>query len=345
VNGSDNGIMEHTMTIEYENILYNDGAIQVGDPMGFATLHYDLSPSPLRTSGGVKSIFGAGGLLDSAGSVLGDIQNQDYLSAIFKAARTVNTWRGTNLKNAAISEITGIYTREASAAIIGLVNENMRPNSLNGYNVPTVAGLDGALATKYNGLTDLTSAASLAGAAVLLNSTPMTGSYKKNPVTAATTAKQPVSRPRPALPLNPGATKPKTTTSDLRIANDSTSQIDTSTQNNINTTAAKSRVDQNIASSNRQIQRLTNDIAAASRQVQNTSGQLSDLNTRLTAAQALPPSTNRDSVINELSRQISQMQSLNNIAVATYNQKLTDVATEQSRLANFESERVQLNGQ
>ena len=341
-NGADPNTMEHTMVIEYENILYQDGYTTVGNPPGFATLHYDLVPSPLRTAGGVKSIFGTGGLFDSAGSILGDIQNQDYLSAIFKAARTVNTFKGTNFKQAAISELTGIYTQEASAAIVGLINETMRPGARNGYNIPTIGGIAGSTSNQFNGIQDITSVAALAGGAILLNSTPTTKQVKKNPVTQASQP-QKINPNRPQLPLNPGVTRPKTTTSDLRIANDGQLSTDQS-QNRIDDNLAKSRLNNDIYSVNRNVQRLANDVNAAQVQTQNTSAQISDLNTRLAAAQATPPSANRTAVINELNQRLSQMTTLYNLAQSTVTEKTAELSAEQTKLSDLEARKEALNG-
>lgn len=341
-NGADPNTMEHTMTIEYENILYNDGYVTVGNPPGFAQLHYDLVPSPLRVAGGVKSIFGTGGLLDSAGGVLNSIQNQDYLSAIFQAARTVNTFKGTNLKQAAISELTGIYTQEATAAVVGLINETMRPGNQNGYNIPTVGGINGAVSNQFNGIADVSSVAALAGAALLLNSTPTSNMVKKNPVVQAT-QQQKIRPNAPSLPLNPGTTKPNTTTSDLRIANDSAVAADTN-QKRIDNSLARGRLDRDIYSVNSNVQRIANDIAAAQEQQQNTQTQITELNTRLAAAQAAPPSTNRTQVINDLTQKLAQMETLYNLATSTYAAKVTDLGAEQTKLDNLRSQREALNG-
>jgi hypothetical protein len=60
------------MTIEYETVFYSRGPVQAGNnPKGFATRHYDRSPSPLSLAGGgTTSLFGVGGVL---GGVLGNM--------------------------------------------------------------------------------------------------------------------------------------------------------------------------------------------------------------------------------------------------------------------------------
>ena len=42
-----NGVIENKMTLAYDAVIYTTGTISQDNPTGFATLHYDLSPSPL----------------------------------------------------------------------------------------------------------------------------------------------------------------------------------------------------------------------------------------------------------------------------------------------------------
>jgi len=57
------GIMSNTMQIFYETVLYGVGLVKNG-VRGFATVHYDLEPSPLSVLGrGTTSIFGPGGIV------------------------------------------------------------------------------------------------------------------------------------------------------------------------------------------------------------------------------------------------------------------------------------------
>ena len=45
------GIHDNTMSIAYEAVSYDVGNVTSGDPEGFAVEHYDLTPSPLQSSG------------------------------------------------------------------------------------------------------------------------------------------------------------------------------------------------------------------------------------------------------------------------------------------------------
>lgn len=69
-----NGTIEATMNIVYESILYGTGSIVRGAvPRGFASLYYDLAPSPLTIGGGqISSIFGPGGLINAGSRIIED---------------------------------------------------------------------------------------------------------------------------------------------------------------------------------------------------------------------------------------------------------------------------------
>ena len=47
------------MSVGYDAVIYSAGTVQVGDPAGFAELHYDPVPSPLGNGGfGINDVFG-----------------------------------------------------------------------------------------------------------------------------------------------------------------------------------------------------------------------------------------------------------------------------------------------
>lgn len=104
-------LMQHDMTIEYESVLYFYGSVSSNTVKGFAELHYDRTPSPLTVAGGgTQSIGGPGGLLETADDVIYDMQQGNFGSAIFKAARGIKNAGNMNLKQAAIGELLGLGT-------------------------------------------------------------------------------------------------------------------------------------------------------------------------------------------------------------------------------------------
>jgi hypothetical protein len=110
------GIMSNTMQIFYETVLYGVGLVKPsvagggrGVP-GFATVHYDLEPSPLSVLGrGTTSIFGPGGIVDGIGSVISDVQNDNFsVGTILTAVNTYNNARKIKAKEAVKEELKGI---------------------------------------------------------------------------------------------------------------------------------------------------------------------------------------------------------------------------------------------
>ena len=76
--------VSNMMTIEYETVFYSRGPVQAGNnPKGFATRHYDRSPSPLSLAGGgTRSLFGTGGVLGGALNMFGLNGDRDAFTDI-----------------------------------------------------------------------------------------------------------------------------------------------------------------------------------------------------------------------------------------------------------------------
>lgn len=103
----DYGPIEHTMQIAYEAIQYETGLVSQGSVIGFKTLHYDNTPSPLSTlGGGTTSILGPGGLLAGINSVTSNLQNGNFVGAALGALRTANNFKNTNLSTVATAELS-----------------------------------------------------------------------------------------------------------------------------------------------------------------------------------------------------------------------------------------------
>mgnify|MGYP000680325605 CR=1 FL=1 len=94
------GIMENTMQIRYETVKYYDGALSGETPdanvPGFADpARYDTVDSPLARPGSTASIIGQGGLLDTAGGIVRDLQSGSVagvIGAIQKGGRAYETF-------------------------------------------------------------------------------------------------------------------------------------------------------------------------------------------------------------------------------------------------------------
>lgn len=96
---SQSQIMEQTMTVIYESVVYGNGATSSGNPPGFAVEHYDKNPSPIALAGGGASTGGAvsvGGVLQGVSDVFGAIGSGAAFSvpgAISTAITAVNTYQ------------------------------------------------------------------------------------------------------------------------------------------------------------------------------------------------------------------------------------------------------------
>ena len=102
------GVMNNTMQILYETVIYKAGIVNKNNVPGFATINYDHSPSPLSIlGGGTNSIFGPGGIVDGIGSVMRNVQSGNILGAILGASNTYNNAKKIK-KSAVKEELKGI---------------------------------------------------------------------------------------------------------------------------------------------------------------------------------------------------------------------------------------------
>ena len=102
------GVLQNTMQVLYETVVYKSGVIGDGGIPGFATINYDRSPSPLTIlGGGTNSIFGPGGIVDGIGSVIRNVSTGNVLGAILAASNTYNNAKKIKKKDVK-EELKGI---------------------------------------------------------------------------------------------------------------------------------------------------------------------------------------------------------------------------------------------
>jgi hypothetical protein len=99
-----NGVMKNTMTIDYETVVYNEGAIDGNSPGDIVTgfgdpANYDRTVSPIAAPGSNATILGQGGLVDAAGGFVQDLQSGNILGAVKKAGTAYNTFKNVDLKS------------------------------------------------------------------------------------------------------------------------------------------------------------------------------------------------------------------------------------------------------
>jgi hypothetical protein len=126
------GVMENTMTINYETVKYYSGAIGGVRPdtnvQGFADPnYYDQTKSPLSRPGGTRSVLGQGGLIDTGIGIIGDLQAGSVagvIGAVQKAGTAYNTYRNANLKaivkEEALGQVSGVL-RSANSGTPGII--------------------------------------------------------------------------------------------------------------------------------------------------------------------------------------------------------------------------------
>jgi hypothetical protein len=110
------GNAECTMTIAYEAVSYDIGAIEGDNVIGFAKDHYDKLPSPLAPAGGgTRTIFGTGGLLNGIASAAESFSNGNYLTGSIEA---INTYQNSKklTKAGVTAEGSSLL---AGAAVVG----------------------------------------------------------------------------------------------------------------------------------------------------------------------------------------------------------------------------------
>jgi hypothetical protein len=127
--GQDNGTMINTMTIRYETVKYNRGAVGGATPSnavpGFANpAQYDTIKSSLARPGSTATVLGQGGLIDAGIGILDDLQAlgngggvENILGAVQKGSATYQTFKGKN--------IASIFNADAQVAAQDIIRTSL----------------------------------------------------------------------------------------------------------------------------------------------------------------------------------------------------------------------------
>jgi len=124
-------VMEQSMSLRYENVLYGKGNVANGSPQGFF-LHYDTNPSPISSNN--RSVLGKGGLVDTIGDVITDIGNGDLLGAGLKILRGKETFEDVNIGDVFKEEALGVVSDIARASVQGSVVPEIQSRSASAVN-------------------------------------------------------------------------------------------------------------------------------------------------------------------------------------------------------------------
>lgn len=158
--------VQSSMSINFETVWYSRGQVTKGSaPKGFATEHYDHTPSPLSLGGGgTSSLFGIGGVAAGAGDVFGDISSgaafnspASLLGTVLKAgnlSKNIKSLSSDGLRQEGFGILKGALGDFGGASVGGVAN-SLFPKSAGkgGLNsiVSAVAGGGTALAALQSG--------------------------------------------------------------------------------------------------------------------------------------------------------------------------------------------------
>ena len=126
--------LEHSMTVNYESVLYDTGPVSNGTVLGFAEVHYDQTSSPLRNLG---ALIGAGG------SILNSIENGDLGSTVQNVINATNILTGTNTQ-----------LKQAPALDLSQIGESIMKgrNPLSSIFVPTSGSVQQGISKATSGI-------------------------------------------------------------------------------------------------------------------------------------------------------------------------------------------------
>jgi len=136
------GVMKNQMTIDYETVVYNYGALDGREPSniiaGFGEeSNYDRRTSPIAVPGANGNVLGKGGLIDSAGGAINKLANGDIFGAIKDAGSIYYNNKDRDLKSSLKQEL-----------VAGLQNQLQNtPNRNNPFEFPSFAQSPGPTGT------------------------------------------------------------------------------------------------------------------------------------------------------------------------------------------------------
>lgn len=143
---------QNQISVAYEAVFYSRGPVGENSPKGFATAHYDKTPSPLTIGGGgTRSLFGGGGVIGGISDVLGDIAGGQFnlgtaLTAFntFKNAKSLSK---EGLREEGFNILKRTVTNIGREGVSGLGNISIPKQSGNGGTASTTSTVGGTVNT------------------------------------------------------------------------------------------------------------------------------------------------------------------------------------------------------
>lgn len=148
------GVMKNTMTIDYETVVYNAGALDGRKPSDIVTgfgdeKNYDRKLSPISMPGSNGTILGPNGLVDGVGGAIKDFTDGQFLSGIVKAGTTYNTAKNMNFKATAKAELQNMLAQSVwqfgspisknRNIIFDIPNKSVTPYTVGTAGAPTIS--------------------------------------------------------------------------------------------------------------------------------------------------------------------------------------------------------------
>jgi hypothetical protein len=126
-------ILSNKMSVNYESVIYNTGKIvRNSEPPGFATAHYDRTPSPLGVAPS-GTIFGSGGIISGIGDVFG---TGGSLATARSPLDFLNVARQTKQLSKGIKNLKSSSVRQEGYLIAGSLVAGALNNPTQNSNIP-----------------------------------------------------------------------------------------------------------------------------------------------------------------------------------------------------------------
>lgn len=143
---------QNQISVAYEAVFYSRGPVGENSPKGFATQHYDKTPSPLTIGGGgTSSLFGGGGVIGGISDVLGDIAGGQFnlgtaLTA-FNTFKNAKSLTKDGLREEGFNILKSTITNIGRENVGGLSNISIPKGSGNGGSASVTNSTGGAVDT------------------------------------------------------------------------------------------------------------------------------------------------------------------------------------------------------
>ena len=147
-----NGTMQNKMTIDYETVVYGEGALDGRHPSEIVTgfgmqADYDTELSPITPTGANGAILGQGGVVDGAGGYIRPMNpNADRLQSTASQA-SYNSTANPNLKTSDPTALNAMQQQSAQTApvfrnsMFDIPCPSSTPGNLGIANAPTIGAL------------------------------------------------------------------------------------------------------------------------------------------------------------------------------------------------------------